>query len=395
MITTPVYNRTRDAIQKTSRFVSSCGGTRSGKTFANLQLIFEIAALAQTPKLISVVSETFPHLKRGAIRDFAIALGDHYDPRCWNKSESTYNLPNGSVIEFFSADAPSKVHGPARDHLFLNEIQNIPYEIARQLFVRTRGLVLMDYNPTASFWGNEIIEAREDCVTVHSTYKDNTHLTPEQIREIESNKLDPNWWKVYGLGEFGTLEGVIYSFETIDSLPDPAGLKESWGIDFGFTHDPTAIVRVLADTARKIAYVDQRCYQTGMLNSDIAAALREENIPRHIHIWADAAEPKSIAEIGLDTGLNIQACDKSAPTTSSRLTFQLQWMQGWRLYFTKSSVDLIKEGRNYSWAKDRDGRLTNTPIDLWNHALDAMRYALYSEHAQPSGNYSFGFSHRL
>lgn len=395
MITTPVYNRTRDAIQKTSRFVSSCGGTRSGKTFANLQLIFEIAALAQTPKLISVVSETFPHLKRGAIRDFAIALGDHYDPRCWNKSESTYNLPNGSVIEFFSADAPSKVHGPARDHLFLNEIQNIPYEIARQLFVRTRGLVLMDYNPTASFWGNEIIEAREDCVTVHSTYKDNTHLTPEQIREIESNKLDPNWWKVYGLGEFGTLEGVIYSFETIDALPDPAGLKESWGIDFGFTHDPTAIVRVLADTARKIAYVDQRCYQTGMLNSDIAAALREENIPRHIHIWADAAEPKSIAEIGLDTGLNVQACDKSAPTTSSRLTFQLQWMQGWRLYFTKSSVDLIKEGRNYSWAKDRDGRLTNTPIDLWNHALDAMRYALWSEHSQPAGNYAFGFSHRL
>ena len=388
MITTPVYNRTRDAIGKTDRFVSSCGGTRSGKTFANLQLIFELAALDQVPTLTSVVSETFPHLKRGAIRDFPVALGDYYDERCWSKGDSTYTLPNGSVIEFFSADSPSKVHGPARDRLFLNEVQNIPHEIARQLFVRTRGLILMDYNPTASFWCNELVEPRPDCVTIHSTYKDNTYLTPEQIREIEANQGDRNWWKVYGLGEFGTLEGVIYDFELIDAMPDPEGLRESWGIDFGFTHDPTAIVRVLADTGRKIAYVDQRCYQTGMLNSDIARTLDAENIPRHVHIWADAAEPKSIAEIGADCGLNIRPCNKNAPTTSSRLTFQLQWMQGWRLCVTKASVDGIKELRNYTWAKDRDGNLLNTPIDAWNHFCDAMRYALYSENAGSSGNYT-------
>ena len=386
MTITPVYQRTLEAIIKTDRFVSSCGGTRSGKTFANLQALYEIAIQDKRPTLTSVVSETFPHLKRGAIRDFSAALGERYDDRCWNKSDSTYTLPNGSIIEFFSADAPSKVHGPARDRLFLNEIQNIPYEIARQLFVRTRGLILLDYNPTASFWGNELVEAREDCVTIHSTYKDNTFLTAEQIREIEANKGDRNWWKVYGLGEFGTLEGVVYSFDLIDEMPPAMGLRESWGIDFGFTHDPTAIVRVLADTGRKVAYVDQRCYQTGMLNSDISAALAAENIQRHVHIWADAAEPKSIAEIGLDTGLNVQACDKSAPTNSSRLTFQLQWMQGWRLYFTKRSVDLIKEARNYTWAKDRDGHLTNTPIDMWNHALDAMRYALWSEHGANAGS---------
>lgn len=393
MIRTAVYNRTRDAIGRTDRFVSSCGGTRSGKTFANLQLIYELSALDRTPKLTSVVSETFPHLKRGAIRDFAIAIGDAYDPRFWNKSDSTYTLPNGSVIEFFSADAPSKVHGPARDRLFLNEIQNIPYEIARQLFVRTRGLILMDYNPTASFWGNELVETRPDCVTIHSTYLDNLEtLTPEQIREIEANRSDRNWWKVYGLGEFGTLEGVIYDFELIDELPDPAGLRETWGIDFGFTHDPTAIVRVLADSGRKIAYVDLRTYKTGMLNRDIADVLSGEGIGRHVHIWADAAEPKSIAEIGRDTGLNVRACDKSAPVTSSRLTFQLQWMQGWRICVTKQSVDLIKELRNYTWAKDRDGHLTNTPIDTWNHAADAMRYALYSELAGGRGNYSVSFS---
>ncbi len=392
MTTTPVYDKTMDAIIKTSRFVSSCGGTRSGKTIANLQALYKIACQDRTPSLTSVVSETFPHLKRGAIRDFSTALGEEYDERRWNKSESIYTCPSGSLIEFFSADAPSKVHGPARDRLFLNEIQNIDYETARQLFVRTTGLVLMDYNPTASFWGNELIEPREECVTIHSTYKDNTFLSAEQIREIEANKSDKNWWKVYGLGEFGTLDGLIYDFQLIDAMPEPAGLTEVWGLDFGFTHDPTAIVRVLADTRKKILYAEEICYQTGMLNADITAALQEAQLQRHTHVWADAAEPKSIAEIGRAGGFNIRACDKSAPVRSSRLTFQLQWMQGWTLYVTKASVNLIKELRNYTWAKDRDGNLTNVPIDTWNHACDAMRYAAYSEIAGNKGTYHISFN---
>lgn len=392
MTTTPVYDKTMDAIIKTSRFVSSCGGTRSGKTIANLQALYKIACQDRTPSLTSVVSETFPHLKRGAIRDFSTALGEEYDERRWNKSESIYTCPSGSLIEFFSADAPSKVHGPARDRLFLNEIQNIDYETARQLFVRTTGLVLMDYNPTASFWGNELIEPRDECVTIHSTYKDNSFLTAEQIREIEANKNDKNWWKVYGLGEFGTLDGLIYDFQLIDEMPDRAGLTEVWGLDFGFTHDPTAIVRVLADTRKKILYAEEICYRTGMLNADITAALQEAQLQRHTHVWADAAEPKSIAEIGRAGGFNIRACDKSAPVRSSRLTFQLQWMQGWTLYVTKASVNLIKELRNYTWAKDRDGNLTNVPIDTWNHACDAMRYAAYSEIAGNKGTYHISFN---
>lgn len=392
MTTTPVYDKTMDAIIKTSRFVSSCGGTRSGKTIANLQALYKIACQDRTPSLTSVVSETFPHLKRGAIRDFSTALGEEYDERRWNKSESIYTCPSGSLIEFFSADAPSKVHGPARDRLFLNEIQNIDYETARQLFVRTTGLVLMDYNPTASFWGNELIEPRDECVTIHSTYKDNSFLTAEQIREIEANQNDKNWWKVYGLGEFGTLDGLIYDFQLIDDMPDPAGLTEVWGLDFGFTHDPTAIVRVLADTRKKILYAEEICYRTGMLNADITAALQEAQLQRHTHVWADAAEPKSIAEIGRAGGFNIRACDKSAPVRSSRLTFQLQWMQGWTLYVTKASVNLIKELRNYTWAKDRDGNLTNVPIDTWNHACDAMRYAAYSEIAGNKGTYHISFN---
>lgn len=394
MIYTPVYDRTMDAIIDTDRFVSSCGGTRSGKTYATLQCIFELAVQDKRPTITSVVSETFPHLKRGAIRDFQLALGDYWNEKYWSKGESVYTLPNGSIIEFFSADTPAKVHGPARDRLFINEVQTIPYEIARQLFVRTRGLIILDYNPTHSFWANEEIETRDNCVKVHSTYLDNPFLTPEQVAEIEANRHDRNWWQVYGEGKVGTLEGLIYSFEQIDEMPEPDGLRETWGIDFGFTHDPTAIVRVLADTGKKYAFVDEIDYRTGMVNPDIAQVLRERHIHRSVHIWADAAEPKSIAEIGAASGCNIRPCDKSAPVRSDRLKFQLLWMQGWKLYVTKRSLNLIRELRNYTWEKDRDGKLTDRPIDSFNHALDAMRYALFSELAgnEGSGRYVLGFS---
>lgn len=402
MIYTPVYYRTMDAICKTDRFVSSCGGTRSGKTFADLQCLFELAVQDKKPTITSVVSETFPHLKRGAIRDFPEAIGDYWNESYWSKGEYIYRFPhNGAIIEFFSADSPAKVHGPARDRLFLNEAQSIPYEIARQLFVRTRGLIILDYNPTHSFWVNENVEIRDNCKTIHSTYQDNPFLTEEQVAEIEANRGDRNWWQVYGEGRVGTLEGVIYEFEQIDEMPDHEegaadGLREVWGMDFGFTHDPTAIVRVLADTGRKVAYVDEICYKTGMVNAEIAQVLQGQSVPRWVHIWADAAEPKSIAEIGMQSGLNVVPCDKSAPVRSDRLKFQLQWMQGWRLYVTKRSLNLIKELRNYTWAKDRDGNFTGQPIDIFNHALDAMRYALYSELAgnEGRGQYVIGFNNK-
>ena len=390
---TPLFWKIYDAAMNRPRYISLPGGTRSGKTYAVLQLLHRLIPKAdKAGDVTSVVSETLPHLKRGAIRDFERIVGHPLstDSR-WNATDQVYTYDNGAKLEYFSVDSTGKVVGPARKRLFINECNHIPYETARQLFVRTTGLIFLDYNPAATFWAIERIENRDNCVTIHSTYKDNTFLTKEQVAEIESNKGDTNWWKVYGQGLLGTLDGLIYTFELVDEMPPAGGLREVYGMDFGFTHDPTAIVRVLADTGRKIAYVDEVAYKTGMLNSDISAVLAECDIPKHVHIWADAAEPKSIAEIGRDTGLNIRASNKSAPTRGSRLTFQLQWMQGWRLYITKASTNIIREARNYTWAKDRDGNLVNEPIDTWNHALDAMRYALYSECAGASGNYIISF----
>lgn len=380
------------------RYLDSCGGTRSGKTFSILQMLIMRAAWAEKnnkPKTItSVVSETIPHLKRGAIRDFETIMrkADYWDDARWNKTDLIYTFGNGGIIEFFSADSPGKVHGPARDHLFINECQNIPYDVARQLFVRTSDRIILDYNPVQEFWIHSKIQPQSNCISIHSTYKDNNFLTPLQVAEIESNKDDTNWWKVYGLGEIGVLEGLIYDFEQIDSLPDNSGLKEVYGLDFGFTNDPTAIIRLLVDTGRKMVYADEICYQTHLLNDDIARILNEQNIPGGVTIFADCAEPKSIEEIGRG-GLNIVACDKDAPVKSDKLKFQLQWMQGWKFFFTKRSINLIKEARNYTWAKDKDGKPLNQPIDKWNHILDAMRYALWSKFSDrySDGHYSISF----
>lgn len=400
--TSKVFLQTAKAWRESPRFVSSCGGTRSGKTFSNLQLLIYLASNDHKPTITSVVSETIPHLKRGAIRDFQAIWGDSWDDTRWNKTDCIYTFPNGSIIEFFSADSPAKVHGPARDRLFVNEAQNVPYEIARQLFVRTKDKIVIDYNPTHSFWANEKVEIQDNCVTIHSTYLDNvdevsgqSFLTENQVAEIESNITDKNWWQVYGEGKIGTLDGLIYDFEQIDRLPqgiEASSLKESYGMDFGFTNDPTTLIHLLADTKRKVLYADELLYRTRMQNGDISAFLASINVGK-AEIYADCAEPKSIAEIATD-GHNIIACDKDAPVRSDKLKFQLQWMQGWKLYVTKSSVNLIKELRNYTWAKDKDGNLLNQPIDKYNHCLDALRYGAWSKYAQRAGEgqYSIRFS---
>ena len=399
---TSVAKKTLSAWKRHQRYISSCGGTRSGKTFSILQtfilaLIEEVNQ--QRPATVnSVVSESMPHLQRGAIRDFkAIMEKDGlWEEARWNETQHTYTFSNNSILEFFSVDNAGKVHGSARDRLFINEAQNIPYEIARQLFVRTRGQIVCDYNPTHSFWLNEVVEARQNCITIRSTYRDNEFLTPEQVAEIESNRNDRNWWKVYGEGQIGTLDGLIYNFELVDNLPavtEMDSLVEIQGLDFGFTNDPTARVQVVADPRKKILWARQRCYKTHMLNRHIIEDLQQDGVTRRTEVYADCAEPKSIAEIK-EAGYNVIPCDKDAPVRSDKLKFQLQWMQGWTLYVTKDSIDLIRELRNYTWDKDRDGNPLNQPIDKFNHLLDALRYAVWTRIAQRAGygQYNISFS---
>lgn len=392
---TPVFWKLYDAVGKHPRYISMPGGTRSGKTYSILQFLHLLIPKAdKAGDVTSVVSETLPHLKRGAIRDFERIIGHPLKADThWNASENTYTYDNGAKLEFFSADSPGKVLGPARKRLFVNECNHIDFETFRQLAVRTTGLIILDYNPAATFWAIENIEPRENCIVIRSTYKDNTFLSKEQIAEIEANKEDKNWWKVYGLGEVGSLEGTIFDFEQVDRLPEDARLQEVWGLDFGF-RDPTAIVKVLADTRTKTAYIQQKCYRTHMDNNDISAELIQGGLPKHVTLWCDAAEPKSISELGKATGGKVRACDKGGVSSGSKRRFQILWVQGWRLRVTKDSVDVIKALRNYVWEKDSQGQETDTPVHRWSHGPDAIRYALYSEFAgrEGSGVYNIAFN---
>ena len=362
-----VFWKIYDAVQGKPRYISNKGGTRSTKTYSTLQFLhLLIPSVGKANDITSVVSESFPHLKKGAIRDFENIVGHPLKGDShWNETDHTWTYDNGAKLEFFSVDNAAKVHGSQRKRLFINEANHIDYEIFRQLAVRTSSIIFIDYNPASVCWIQQKVECRDNCILIRSTYKDNPFLSAEQVAEIESNKDDANWWKVYGQGIEGTLDGLIYDFEQIDRLP-PKGadkpeiektdeekyadsLIEIHGLDFGFTNDPTARVQILADHKRKHLYVRERCYRTHMQNKHIVDDLKGDNIGRMVEVFADCAEPKSIADIR-EAGFNVIACDKDAPVRSDKLKFQLQWMQGWKLFVTKDSLNLIEELRNYTWA---------------------------------------------
>ena len=379
MQTSATFSKLAQAYAQKPRYIDSEGGTRSGKTYSALQLLILVVQHDRTPTINSVVAESMPHLKRGAIRDFKeimVAEG-LWDDNRWNISDKIYTFTSGAIIEFFGSDSPAKVHGPARDRLFLNEAQNIKWEVARQLFVRTRGTIIFDYNPTAPFWAHEQIRPREGCISIHSTYKDNPFLTPEQVAEIESNRGDKNWWRVYGEGKVGQLEGLIYpDVQVIDELPEAGGLLETYGLDFGFTNDPTACVHCIIDTRKRELYLDQVIYQRGLLNRDIVARLEAEGVPKRGKvIYADAAEPKSIAEL-CQYGYNVKPSYKA-----TKIVEQLAFIQQYKIFVTKTSLDLLREIRGYCWSTDKDGKPINEATPFNDHCMDALRYAVFTPQA--------------
>lgn len=362
----------KDLIAQTSsgflnkkRYIVNEGGTRSGKTHSTLSILFHIANSRSV--LISVVSETFPHLRKGAIRDFKEILENMgvWNDSYWNKTDSTYVIPKRGTIEFFSADTSDKVHGPERDILFINEAQNIPYEIARHLFVRTTGAIFIDFNPTREFWCHTEIRNDPKCVWIHSTYKDNPFLTEEQVDEIEKNKKNKTWWSIYGLGVVAESEGAVYTgWNIINGIPEDARLVR-YGLDFGYSNDPSAVVAIYKYDGGLILH--ELLYRKKMLNSQIAEFMKKQ--PSEL-IIADSAEPKSIDELQL-YGLDVIPATKGQGSVLQGI----DRVQSQDISMTKSSTNLIKEYRNYLW-KTKDEKALNIPEDMFNHCMDAIRYAI-------------------
>lgn len=341
-----------------------------GKTYNILPLLYSKAV--NTPNtVISVVSESIPHLRRGAVKDFLeilISTGRFAQSK-WNKSLLQYTLNNGSYIEFFSADQPDRLRGARRDILYINECNNVPFEAYNQLSIRTNREVWLDYNPTHSFYVHTELKNDADAEFIILTYKDNEALPKSIVNELEKVKVKAktsnywaNWAKVYLYGEVGVLEGVIFNnWQTIDVIPNDAVL-EGIGLDFGYSNDPTAIVEVYRYNNKRI--LNEICYQTGLVNSQIAKIL-----PNNVFIYADSAEPKSIEEIRR-TGKIIRGVTKGKDS----IMYGISTMQSQEYLVTTRSTNLIKELRNYSWDTDRNGKKLNKPVDLYNHCLDSVRY---------------------
>lgn len=346
------------------------GGTSAGKTFGILPILIDKAV--KTPDLeISIVAESIPHIRRGALKDFLKILRwtNRFNDSQFNKSLLTYQFKNGSSIEFFSADDASKLRGARRDILYINECNNVTFQAYNELSIRTKKEVYLDFNPANEFWVHKELKDEADSDFIILTYKDNEALDKAIIEQIEKNKAKAsistywsNWWKVYGLGEVGSLDGVIFSnWKEIDTIPSEAKLI-GVGTDFGYTNDPTAIIEVYNWNGQRI--LNEICYKQGMLNSDIAKVL-----PSDVIIYADSSEPKSIDEIKR-FGKTIKGVTKGKDS----ILYGIDVMQRHDYLVTRSSVNLIKELRSYCWDVDKTGQRLNKPIDNYNHAIDAVRY---------------------
>ena len=357
------------ALKKRIKIVQ--GGTSAGKTYGILPILIDRAA--KTPNTeISVVSESIPHLRRGALRDFLKimkSINRYVDDR-YNKTLLKYEFANGSFIEFFSADDSSKLRGGRRSILYINECNSVSFESFNELSIRTKDEVFLDYNPTAEFWVQTELEGQEDAEKIILTYKDNEALDKGIIDQIEKNikKAETsnywrNWVRVYVDGEMGQLEGVVFSnWKPIDTIPNEARLI-GIGVDFGYTNDPTSIIEVYKMNETRI--LNEVTYQTGLLNSDIAKIL-----PRDVPVYADSAEPKSIADIQR-YGITIKGVTKGRDS----INYGIDVMQRENYLVTSQSTNLIKElRRSYCWDTDKTGKRLNKPIDNFNHAIDAVRY---------------------
>lgn len=372
---------THKLLKLDKRIKAAAGGTSASKTISILLILIDKAQTAANNgegMLISVVSESLPHLKRGVMRDFINIMEGHkyFKETQWNRTDFIYSFGPNTKMEFFGVDTPDKVRGPRRDILFMNEANNCPFESFEQLEVRTKSEIWLDWNPTNEFWFyTEILPYRQtDLDFITLTYKDNESLDPAIVKSIEARQHNLGWWKVYGLGELGEVEGKIYrDWAIIDEIPHEARL-ERLGLDFGYANDPAVLVALYYYNGGYI--VDELLRRTLMPNRKIADYINNSSFPNALVI-ADSAEPKSIAELQ-EYGVNVIGAQKGPGSVNQGI----QYVQDQRMSLTKRSTNVIKSYRNYMWRTDRDGKIIDVPDHNYSDEMDAIRYAMESMRPQ-------------
>lgn len=357
-----------------TRITQHIGGTRSGKTYAILQ--FLIMRALEKRENITIVRKTIPSLKRTVMKDFKEIMQslNIWQESSFNISDRLYTFSNDSQILFISTDDAEKLRGIKSSILFVDEASEIDEESYFQLSIRTTGRIILAFNPTVSpfHW----LRQMQDCERYNTTYRDNTYLEKEIIMGIEELKhKNPKYWKIYGLGEYAANERAVFEFDTIEWLPTNEDGEVTaeficFGLDFGFSQDPTALVSVWKDG--QDLYLVEHLYERGMVTNDIHNFLKNVVNGRE-EIWADSSEGRLIEEL-YRLGWNVKPVKKGPDSIS----FGINVMKNYRIKIPRSSQNLINEMYSYQYAVDKHQHTTDRPEDGMDHLIDAARYACMS-----------------
>jgi len=354
------------------------GGASAGKTFGILPVLIDKAT--KTPGLeVSVVTQTIPQLRRGALKDFAkiMKLTNRWVEARYNKTLLTYNFANGSYIEFFSADqGEERIRGPRRHILYINEANRLTFDTYHQLSTRTEQDIYLCFNPTAEFWAHTEVLNEANSELLVLTYRDNEALPTNVLEDFDTAKIKAakgsNYWtnyvKVFIEGQIGNLQGVVFEdWQTVETIPTAARL-EGYGVDFGFSQSAFAMVGVYKlDGAY---YLKEIVYGTGMSNLEAAEAIKRTDFEIDAIIYADSAEPKSIYSMRNEGGLNIAPCASKVDIKE----YAIDKLQSQTFYVDQDSTNLIDNLRRYVWATDKNGKSTGKPKKDHDHAIDAVIY---------------------
>jgi phage terminase large subunit len=378
--TTDVFLSNRNA---DTDIIINQGGTSSGKTYSILQNLF-LHAIENDRCIITVAGQDIPNLKVGPIRDAHSIIekteGLNNYILEYNKSDRVFTFVNGSIIEFKSYDDSQDAKQGKRDYLFLNEANGVDKIIWDELYIRTKKKSYIDYNPNNEFWVHTELIGKPNVTLIISDHRHNTFLDQKIHDKIEAID-DPELYKVYARGLTGKLEGVIFRDYNVVSGIDPDAKLIGYGLDFGFSNDPTALVALYSHSGELI--IDELIYDKGLLNVRISDLMRELGV--NGRIVADSAEPKSIAELGA-YGWQIEGAKKGPDSIRQ----SINTLKRYKLNVTQRSSNLKKELNGYKWKQNKDGKLDNEPVDFLNHAIDALRYASLNILDNPtSGRYAF------
>jgi len=363
------------AIESKKRLKIFQGGTRSGKSWSLMQYCLYLMTTQKKALTISIVRKTLPALKRSILRDFlhiSKQLGIYW-AGVHNKSDNTFEY-NGHTLEMFSTDDAQKIRGSSRDILWINEGNELFFEDYQQLAMRTRGEILIDFNPSDPVhYLYDLADSKESDLFL-STYKDNKFLPKELIDEIERIKdRDPDYWRVYGEGlrAIFSEKQIFKNWNYIPLKDFPQLDDEVLGCDFGFSQDNLAIVKV--GRYNNNIYIQELIYKKGMTNRDIAEFIKAQKLDDML-MYCDSAEPKSIEEL---RQMSIWA--KGAIKGQGSINAGISLLKEFDIYVSEDSINIQKEQLSYVYDELKDGTIINKPkANQADHLLDSIRYCVYS-----------------